>query len=182
MKGWISVLPAAALMALAGAAAPSGGLMTMQVRSTAFAPGAEIPRKHTCDGEDVSPALAWSGAPAGVVEFAVVCDDPDAPGGTFVHWVIWGIPGDRSELPEGVPPAERVAALGNARQGRNGFGARGYRGPCPPRGNPHRYVFQVYALSAAVEVPSGAGKAELEAAMKGHVLARGELVGTYGRR
>jgi len=155
--------------------------MTIKVTSPAFSPGGAIPRKHTCDGEDVSPALSWSGAPTGVEEFALICDDPDAPGGTFVHWVLWGIPGSRTSLPEGLSPAERLAELGSARQGRNGFGKTGYRGPCPPPGKPHRYFFRLYALSAAIDAAPGAARRQIDEAMKGHVLAQGEIVGTYGR-
>jgi Raf kinase inhibitor-like YbhB/YbcL family protein len=148
--------------------------MSLTVTTTAFAPGGEIAKKHTCDGADASPALSWTGAPAAAKEIAVICDDPDAPGGTFVHWVAWGIPAARTGLAEGARDAEMKLGV-------NGFGTRGYRGPCPPRGKPHRYVFKVFALDAPPKLSPGASADDLTTAMKGHVLAQGELVGKYGR-
>jgi hypothetical protein len=161
--------------------------MTLAVSSSAFPHGATIPAVHTCDGRDVSPPLTWSGAPAppAIKTFALICDDPDAPGKTFVHWVLYNLPADASGLPEGVPP---VAALpdedgrGGALQGTNDFGQAGYGGPCPPPGKPHRYFFKLYALDAALDLEPGASKRDLERAMKGHVAAEAQLIGTYGRR
>lgn len=155
--------------------------MKLTITSPAFSAGATIPRTHTCDGNDASPPISWSGAPETTKEFALICDDPDAPSGTFVHWVIWGIPNSNSRLPEGVVRGNEVASLGGAHQGKNGFGVAGYRGPCPPPGKPHRYFFKVFALDGPMKLAPGASSAQVQAAMKGHILAQGELVGTYGR-
>ncbi len=151
----------------------------MEIKSQAFAQGGLIPSKHTCDGEDVSPPLTWSGAPAGAQSFAVISDDPDAPAGTWVHWVIWNIPGRTQALEENVP---KLDALPNgARQGTNDFRRVGYGGPCPPSGT-HRYFFRLFALDAPLDLKSRAPRSALEKAMQGHVLARAELMGRYGRR
>ena len=150
-------------------------MTTLEVKSEAFEHEARIPARHTCDGEDVSPALSWSGAPEGTVSYALVMDDPDAPVGTWVHWVAWNIaePG----LPEAVP-AEAADGL---RQGQNSWERVGYGGPCPPSGT-HRYFFRVYALDQELELdPATTGKAELLQAMEGHLLAKGELLGMYSR-
>lgn len=153
--------------------------MTLKVTSGAFRDGEMIPVKYTGDGDDASPPLAWSGAPANVSEFALICDDPDAPMGTFTHWVIYGIPGNVSGLSEGVP---QVEVLDNgATQGKNGFGKIGYGGPAPPAGSPHRYRFHVYALDSKLDLPSGISKGDLLKAIKGHVIAEGELAGKYRR-
>jgi Raf kinase inhibitor-like YbhB/YbcL family protein len=153
----------------------------LSVQSSSFRAGAAIPRKHTCDGDDVSPALSWSGAPEGTKELALLCEDPDAPGGTFVHWVLWGIPGGTTDLPEGVAAGDAVPGLAQARQGTNGFRIRGYRGPCPPPGKPHHYHFRVYALGARLDLPAGSTIERVRESMNGHVLAEGELIGIYGR-
>jgi len=153
--------------------------MSFALTTTAFANGGEIPKKHTCDGADVSPALNWNDAPAGTESFALIADDPDAPVGTWTHWIIWNISGKTIALSEGVP---KVGESGNgARQGRNDFKRIGYGGPCPPPGKPHRYFFKLYALDAKLGVKAGAGRSELESAMKGHLLSQTELKGTYGR-
>jgi len=169
----------AAGLLIAAAAARTGG--SLDVRTSAFAPGSPIPRKHTCDGDDLSPAISWAGAPATAREFAVICDDPDAPGGTFTHWVVWGIPRSAASLPEGVEAGDEIASLGSARQGTNGFRVRGYRGPCPPPGKPHHYHFRVYALADRIDLPAGSTVERLRSAMAGHVVGEGEIVGTYGR-
>lgn len=148
--------------------------MSLTVTTSAFSPGGDIPKKHTCDGKDISPALSWSGAPADMKELAILCDDPDAPGGTFTHWVAWGVPGSKTGLAEGARDPE-------IKLGSNDFGTHGYRGPCPPRGKPHRYFFKVFALDASPRVSPGASATELEAAMASHILAKGELIGKYGR-
>jgi Raf kinase inhibitor-like YbhB/YbcL family protein len=150
--------------------------MSIQVSSPAFEPGGTIPRKYTGEGQDLSPPLAWSGLPGGTRELALVCDDPDAPTSKpFVHWVVYKIPADLSGLPEG-------GARG-ALEGENDFGGTGYGGPMPPRGHgTHRYRFKVYALDAELGVAGGLTKDELLRAMEGHVLAQGELVGTYERK
>jgi hypothetical protein len=153
--------------------------MPFELKTTASAAGGEIPKKHTCDGADVSPALNWNHAPAGTQSFALIADDPDAPVGTWTHWIIWNIPAQTTALPEGVPKV--VDSGDGARQGRNDFKRIGYGGPCPPPGKPHRYFFRLYALDAKLDVKAGAGRSELEQAMKEHVLAHTELMGTYRR-
>src|ERR1039458_2244907 len=156
-----------------------GSAMSLAVTTTVFSPGGAIPKGCTCDGADASPDLSWFGAPAGVQSFALIADDPDAPVGTWTHWLVWNIPAQSTGLPKGVPKEE---TLGNGtRQGRNDFRRIGYGGPCPPPGKPHRYFFKVYALDAKLDVRAGANKDELGRAMKGHVLAQGELMGKYGR-
>ncbi|MDW8326466.1 MAG: YbhB/YbcL family Raf kinase inhibitor-like protein [Anaerolineales bacterium] len=154
--------------------------MPLQLTSAAFTEGSPIPAQYTCDGRDVSPPLRWSGAPEGVRSFALIADDPDAPAGTWVHWVLYNLPANTIELPEGIPPTESVA--GGGRQGRNDFGRLGYGGPCPPRGKPHRYFFKLYALDTMLDLPARATKQDVERAMRGHILAEGQLMGTYQRR
>lgn len=153
--------------------------MALKLTSTGFEPGGTIPKKFTCDGPDVSPALAWNDPPAGTQSFALIADDPDAPVGTWVHWVLYDLPAEARALAENVPKQEQLA--NGARQGRNDFGRIGYGGPCPPPGKPHRYLFKLYALDGKLHLPAGATKAEVERAMQGHVLAQGELLGRYGR-
>jgi Raf kinase inhibitor-like YbhB/YbcL family protein len=152
----------------------------LTVASTAFEPGQPIPIKYTCQGDDISPPLTWDGAPANTVTFALICDDPDAPGGTWVHWVIYNLPPRPPSLPENTPKTETLPN-GDA-QGRNSFGNIGYGGPCPPAGKTHHYIFKVYALDAALTVKSHPGKDQLLAAMRGHILAEGQLMGTYKRQ
>jgi len=153
-------------------------IMEIKVKSEAFEEGGMIPKKYTCDGEDTSPPLSWTGVPEGTEALALICDDPDAPVGTWVHWVIFNIPPDTTGLSENIPP-ERVLESG-ARQGRNDFGNIGYGGPCPPRGT-HRYYFKLYALDKKVDLEPGATKDELLKAMEGHILAEGRLMGRYKR-
>jgi Raf kinase inhibitor-like YbhB/YbcL family protein len=148
--------------------------------SSAFRDGERIPVRHTCDGEDLSPPLAWTGVPVETRSFALICDDPDAPRGTWVHWLIWNLPADAIELAEGVPPQPELRS--GARQGLNDGGELGYSGPCPPPGKPHRYFFRLHALDTSLNLPAGVHRAELEEAIRGHVLARGTLMGTYERR
>ncbi len=157
--------------------------MSLTLTSSAFAPGGEIPARFTCQGENVSPALAWRGAPAGTASFALIVDDPDAPDPahprmTWVHWVLYDLPADTTELPEGVAPG---ALPPGTREGRNDWKRTGYGGPCPPIGR-HRYFHKLYALDTALGDLGEPAKAELERAMAGHVLARAELVGTYRKR
>src|SRR5216117_961284 len=154
--------------------------MAFRLASAAFREGAVIPDKYTCDGVDVSPALTWSGAPAGTRSFALIADDPAAPAGTWVHWVLYNLPADVSELPENIAKVESLD-LGGARQGRNDFRRPGYGGPCPPPGPAHRYFFKLYALDAPLKLKAGAQKRDVEAAMEGHVLATAQLMGTYAR-
>jgi len=153
--------------------------MALAVTTTAFSPGSAIPMSYTCDGADASPELSWTGVPAGVQSFAVIADDPDAPRGTWTHWLIWNTPGQSRGLPKGVLKDETLDD--GSSQGRNDFGRIGYGGPCPPAGRPHRYFFKVFALDAKLDVKAGANRNELERAMKGHVLAQGEVMGKYGR-
>lgn len=153
--------------------------MALKLTSPAFETGGTIPKKFTCDGPDVSPALKWSDPPSGTQSFAVIMDDPDAPMGTWVHWVLYDLPADARELPEGVPKQSELSS--GARQGRNDFPHVGYGGPCPPRGPAHRYFFKLYALDGKTGLKAGATKADLEKAMKGHVLGQGELMGRYKR-
>jgi hypothetical protein len=155
---------------------PSG---KMVLETTAFRPGATIPARFTCSGANVSPALTWSRVPAGVRSFVLIVDDPDAPGGTWVHWVVYNLPAAARQLPEHVPPGDTLAAGG--RQGVNDFPLDGYGGPCPPPGKPHRYFFRLYALDTTLALPGRARRGEVDAARRGHVLAEAELMGTFGR-
>jgi Raf kinase inhibitor-like YbhB/YbcL family protein len=148
-------------------------MAVFELLTPAFESGQPIPRKYSCDGEDVSPPLTWSDVPEGTRSLALVVDDPDAPRGTFTHWLAWGIDPAAGGLREGeAPPVE----------GKNDFGEVGWRGPCPPPGHgPHRYLFRLHALEAELDVPSGADKAEVQRALDGRALAVAELVGTYER-
>ena len=150
---------------------------SVPLTSPAFADGAAIPKHYTGDGENRSPPLQWSAAPAGVKRYALICDDPDAPGKTWVHWVIWNIPGDAKGLPEGEPGD--ASMRDGTRQGKNDFGGVGYGGPDPPAGKAHRYFFRLYALDASLELPEDAGRGQLEQAMTGHIIGHGQLMGTY---
>lgn len=169
----------AAWMTQAGSP-PAGGKMTLTLGSSAFAAAAEIPSKYTCEGSDISPPLAWQGTPAGTKSLVLIVDDPDAPDPaapkmTWVHWVLYNIPPDTHGLPEAVAHAQLPAGT---QEGLNDWKRSGYGGPCPPVGR-HRYFHKLYALDASL---SGLGiptKTALEAAMKGHVLAKAELMGTY---
>ncbi len=154
--------------------------MAMTVTSNAFKDGESIPGKYTCDGENLSPALEWNGVPNGTKSLALICDDPDAPSGTWVHWVLWGLPADAKSLPEGVRADTPLP--GGARQGLNSWRKMGYGGPCPPPGKPHRYYFKLYALDTPVAPPGTADKVGLEAAMSGHLLGQGQLMGRYARQ
>ncbi|MGD0745308.1 MAG: YbhB/YbcL family Raf kinase inhibitor-like protein [Verrucomicrobiota bacterium] len=155
-------------------------IMSIQITSAAFADGQPIPAKYTCDGNDVSPPLQWTNAPANVKSFALIADDPDAPVGTWVHWVAYDLPAGTSALPENVAQTQTIA--GNAKQGMNDFRRPGYGGPCPPPGKPHRYFFKIYALDVTLGLKPGVTKNDLLKAMEGHVLAQGQLMGTYQRK
>lgn len=154
----------------------------MRLTSSAFGEGAAIPVEHSCDGANRSPPLAWSDAPAATQRFALVADDPDAPAGIWVHWLLFNLPAETTRLPAGVPKDETLGDLGGARQGRNDSRRVGYGGPCPPPGKPHRYYFKLYALDGPLGLAAGATKAELEGAMEGHVVATAQLMGTYARK
>lgn len=153
--------------------------MDIKLTSSAFSDGGPIPSKYTCDGTDVSPPLEWEAVPDGAKSIALICDDPDAPMGTFVHWVIYGLPAETTRLQEAVP-TDRTLPNGAA-QGTSDFGRIGYGGPCPPSGT-HRYFFRLYALDAEVDLEPGATKQQLLRAIGEHVLAQGQLMGTYRRR
>lgn len=157
-----------------------GSAMAFEIKSPAFVDGGSIPSKYTCDSEaDLSPPLNWSQAPLGTKSFALICDDPDAPSGTWVHWVAWNIPAKATHLKEGL---EKKSALADGtKQGITDFRRPGYGGPCPPSGT-HRYFFKLYALGTTPELPTTTTKTELEAAMRGHILAEARIMGTYNRR
>ncbi len=156
-----------------------GEAMAFRIESSAFQEKSSIPTKYTCDGEDLSPPLSWSDAPGGTQSFVLISDDPDAPVGTWVHWVIYNLSPDVRELPEGLPKQETLP--NGARQGMTDFRRVGYGGPCPPPGKPHRYFFKLYALDRTLDLPPKATKAEVLMAMNGHELAQVQLVGTYQR-
>jgi len=155
-----------------------GANMAITITSAAFTGGGMIPREHTCDGRDISPPLAWSGVPEGTKSLALICDDPDAPVGTWVHWVLFNLPATADELPQGIP-GDKVLKNG-AIHGINDFRKFGYGGPCPPGGT-HRYYFKLYALDIELSRAPGIIKAELLKAMQGHILAEGQLMGRYKR-
>jgi Raf kinase inhibitor-like YbhB/YbcL family protein len=154
--------------------------MMFQVRAPAFDPAGDIPSTFACDGADISPALEWTDPPEGTESFALVVEDPDAPRGTWVHWVIYDLPANERRLPQSVEP--RATLPSGARQGINDFGRIGYAGPCPPPGPPHRYYFRLFALGTRVTLRARATRAALDLAMRGHVLATAELFGRYQRR
>jgi Raf kinase inhibitor-like YbhB/YbcL family protein len=152
--------------------------MTLTLSSPAFAAGKSIPDKYSCKGTNVSPALAWSGAPSNTASYAIIMEDPDAPSGTFVHWVIYNIPTISNGLAEAV--TQTPTFDDGAAQGKNGGNRQYYEGPCPPSGT-HRYFFKLYALDSRLELPPGATAAQLTKAMQGHILAQGELMGTFSK-
>ena len=153
--------------------------MEIKITSSAFEDGGLIPTKYTCDGADISPPLQWDAVPEGTLSIALICDDPDAPMGTFVHWVLFNLPPDTKELAEGFPDDETLAD--GTRQGITGFGKTGYGGPCPPSGT-HRYFFEIYALDTKFDMAAIADKPQLLKAMEGHILGQGQLVGKYKRQ
>ncbi|WP_319416597.1 YbhB/YbcL family Raf kinase inhibitor-like protein [Marispirochaeta aestuarii] len=150
----------------------------MKIESPVFRDGESIPAKYTCDGSDVSPPLSWSGVPGGVRSFSLICDDPDAPMGTWVHWVLYNLPGETAALPEDLPA--KGVLDGGGLQGKNDFGRIGYGGPCPPAGR-HRYFFKLYALDTLLSLKQGADKKELLKAMEGHIRGECRIVGHYAR-
>lgn len=147
--------------------------------TSVFEPDGRIPPRCTCDGRDDSPALRWSDVPDNVKSFVLIVDDPDAPGGTFVHWVLYDLPPETRELPEGIPPRESVT--GGGTQGLNDFGRAGYGGPCPPAGPPHRYVFTLSALDTRLGLAPRKRAADVRRAMQSHVLVEAQLVGRFQR-
>ena len=148
---------------------------SMTLTSQAFGQGAAIPVRYSCSGADVSPPLAWTGAPSGTKSLALTVIDPDAPGKPFVHWVVFNVPATATDLGEGARPPE------GSTEGRNDFGSNGYRGPCPPPGSRHHYHFKLYALDTELTLRSGASESSFQDAIQDHVLASGELVGTFKR-
>ena len=168
-----SVAGGAVAILLTAIASLAAGGATMKITSSAFHEGANIPSKFTCDGSDTSPPLQIAGVPSGAKSLVLIVDDPDAPGGLFTHWLVWNIPPQTGSIAEGS------AAQGV--QGANDFRKSGYRGPCPPPGT-HRYSFKIFALDREMELRSGAKRSQVDAAMKGHVIAQGELVGRYAKR
>ncbi len=170
----LPVMMVSLLMAVPGMGKEARKMKELTITSTAFADGAAIPARYTCEGEDISPPLAFGAVPAGAHSLALIVDDPDAPMGTWVHWVVWNIPADTREIGEGSVPA-------GALQGKNDFKRNSYGGPCPPSGT-HRYYFKLYALDTTLNLAATTTKAALEKAMQGHILSQGRLMGTYRRR
>lgn len=154
--------------------------MAFTIGSEDFNPGEPIPSRYTCDGEDVSPSLAWEGRPENTASFVLILDDPDAPRGVFTHWVVYDIPANANELPEAVPATDRLENGGL--QGRNSWNKLGYNGPCPPAGPGHRYYFKLYALDVpTLTLNPGQSKERVINAMQGHILAQTDVMGTYQR-
>ena len=153
--------------------------MVLAVSSSAFQEGGKIPAKYTCEGQDVSPALTWGEPPVETRSFALIVDDPDAPGGVFTHWVLFNLPAGDRGLSEAVPAQAQLPD--GSLQGKNDFGKIGYGGPCPPPGRPHRYRFTLYALAQPLDLTAGASKKQVIDAMQGHIIAQGQLIGTYQR-
>ena len=168
-----SIAGGAVAILLTAIASLAAGGATMKITSSAFHEGANIPSKFTCDGSDTSPPLQIAGVPSGAKSLVLIVDDPDAPSGLFTHWLVWNIPPQTGSIAEGSAP--------QGVQGANDFGKSGYRGPCPPPGT-HRYSFKIFALDREMELRSGAKRSQVDAAMKGHVIAQGELVGRYAKR
>lgn len=154
--------------------------MTFAISSSSFPNGGEIPKKFTCDGADVSPTLSWANPPRGTQSYALIADDPDAPVGTWTHWVVFDLPPQTASLSEGVAKVDEVP--GGGRQGRNDFRKIGYGGPCPPPGKRHRYFFKLYALDKMLNLKPGSSKQEVEQAIQGHIVGKAELMGTYQRQ
>lgn len=153
--------------------------MTFQMTSAAFAQGGVIPRQYTCDGQDISPPLQWAEPPTGRRSFALIGDDPDAPAGTWVHWVLYNLPASARSLPEALPATAELPD--GSRHGQNSWRRLDYGGPCPPSGT-HRYFFRLYALNSVLDIKSGANKQQLLKAMEGHILGQAELMGMYSRK
>ncbi len=151
----------------------------MRLTSPAFEPNQLIPSQYTCDGEDISPPLDWDDPPEGTESLALICDDPDAPGKTWVHWIVYNLPNVAHSLPENV--SSSISPLSESVQGKNDFKQVKYGGPCPPSGT-HRYFFKLYALDSKLNLESGATKAQVEAAMTGHILGKAQLIGLYSRK
>ncbi len=160
-------------------ATPTAAAAPLAVQSPAFEDGLVIPTRFSCEGENISPALTWDEAPERTKSFAVIAYDPDAPGGTYTHWVLFDLPAETRGLPEAVEPIDSPTPGGT--QGENDSGGIGYTGPCPPEGTPHHYAFTAYALDEMLKLDPGVSKDDLLSAMEGHVLAQGQTTGTYQR-
>jgi Raf kinase inhibitor-like YbhB/YbcL family protein len=165
----------------ASAPQEGGQTMTFELTSSAFGQGETIPVKYTCDGEDISPPLRWSDPPEGTQSFALIADDPDAPVGTWVHWVLFNLPAETREVPEQATPPAGSQGPNYVVDGKNSWKRTGYGGPCPPGGT-HRYFFKLYALDTMLDLAAGATKEQLLQAMEGHILGQAEVMGTYSRR
>lgn len=181
-KQWLTMIAVGLLLAACGVKDLESELPvlepTIPLQSSAFTEGGVIPQPYTCDGADRSPALSWDSLPQDTQSLVLIADDPDAPRGTFVHWVLYGLPPEIRQLPEALAPTAQGPH--DSRQGKNGFGRLGYRGPCPPSGT-HRYFFKLYALDTVVDLEPGASKNQVILAIKDHILAKGELMGRYSR-
>jgi len=153
----------------------------MKINCSKFNDKERIPKKYTCDGKDISPPLEISDIPEEAKYISIIMDDPDAPGGTFDHWIIWNIPADMNKIPEKVPADEKVSSLERAPQGKNGFGEIGYRGPCPPSGPEHKYHFKAFAVSKKIDLNPGISKSDLENKMEDKIIEKDSIIGTYGR-
>ena len=173
--GWLVVVSRAGQIN-----ATNESIMNLHITSTAFSEGQPIPEKFTCQGRDLSPPLKWTSMPANTKSLALIADDPDAPAGTWVHWVLYDLPATTTELAEDTPKS--VSLPGGAKQGFNDFRRLGYGGPCPPPGQPHRYFFKLYALDKVLDLKPGATKKDVERAMENHILGQAQLMGTYQRK
>jgi Raf kinase inhibitor-like YbhB/YbcL family protein len=181
-SSWQSVSLAAAIaifFTANGSVSAGGPPMSLTISSSAFSNGGTIPKKFTCDGPDVSPPLTWTEPAAETKSLALLVDDPDAPVGNWSHWTMWNLPVSSRGLPEAV--SKEAPLSDGTEQGKNDFGKTGYNGPCPPPGKPHRYYFKLFALDTKLDLKAGSRKKELETAMKGHIVAQSEWMGTYGR-
>lgn len=159
--------------------APEKGGAVLDISSDAFKNGSEIPSQYTCKGQNISPKLTWRGAPPNTKSFALIMDDPDAPGGTFCHWIIYNIPPNKQELASGIPASSNLQD--GSRQGINDFRRVGYSGPCPPPGKPHRYFFHLYALNTDLAITGSVDRNGLLKAIEGHIIAKGDLMGLFRR-
>ena len=166
-------------IAVVPARVPGQQASKIELKTTLFTPGGFIPKRFTCEAEDVSPSLTWTEPPAGTQSFAIIEDDPDAPSGVFVHWLIYDLPAAYRQLSEGISGNDQMPD--GARQGTNDFSRTGYSGPCPPPGKPHRYFIRLYALDTITNLHSAATRRELDNAMQGHILAQAELMGRFKR-
>jgi Raf kinase inhibitor-like YbhB/YbcL family protein len=153
--------------------------MAIALISSAFSEGTAIPSRHACNGENLSPTLSWPKSVMAVKSYALIVEDPDAPSGTFVHWILFNIPADRNQLPEGIAVKPEIPGIG--RQGINDAQTHGYYGPCPPPGKPHRYFYKIFALDRILDLPADSTATQLRAAMQSHLLDSGSLMGTYHR-